>query len=485
MASTRKSYTGPSNRPLPVIPQEEQEELVPGTEITAPESLDPADSLPPPQEEPIPVPEPRALPDNTEALAALRAREDALTQGANLMRMGEGVNAAFMGREANPNAATQPFNDRIKTERTRFNEDRNLEQVELDKANAADLADPDSPLNKQYRMVIRPILGERFVATMGPAFQRLTKAQIEELMPAVKDRIKLDDTEKAAERQREQDARKFALEEEKTRADIEQGKMDAISRWTDVNRVSTMEAESDDGAQGEISDRMGKREIIKFANDLAKDAPLMENFQRIERLAPGITFGKVPPGLDAQEWERIKSETLRKLGGKRVSDEYIVNLRSTVSDIKQGIRKERYGATLTDSEKADFDRVFDDALRSGWEAQAIALDLFRRQLGSRIKLKSSGLRVTFPEDLDAYLKDSGLTNVLPLFTQGINDPLPTKSPGRAPEPKPAPVAPPAAPTNTVPAPAPSKYKDGDTKEVKQPDGSVTKFTRINGKWVSQ
>lgn len=217
---------------------------------------------------------------------------------------------------------------------------------------------------------------------------------------------------------------------------------------------------------------------------------------RIERRAPGLVLGNVPPGLDETDWERVKAEGLRKVGGRQIADQTIQDIGRAVQDIAQEIRHDRYGAALTPGEAENFLRVFDDSIRSGWQSQALALDLFRRKLGAQLNAKISFYEDRYPEDTKSYLRSSGYDVPLPLFRGGLNKaftgkseaapssdntPSPIQTPPKAntaaglsaPVQAPAP-APNVAPAAAVKAPVP----DGTRKVVKG-----VSYIKQNGQWV--
>jgi hypothetical protein len=476
MPSFRKSYSGPSNRPMPVVPPAPAPPEV--EDLEAPVSL-----APEPESEPVPdiptppPPAPAPTPDFTD----VRNKEDTLNQLRVVAKAGDAVNAAFVRRRPDPNAGAEM--DRANAlNKSRFAED--FANQKLDSANGAarEASDPNSATNRQFRMTIRPLLGDRFVQAVGPAFDRLTKAQIEQLMPSWK--LRADQDAGAAKLAAEQEqakakAAQSAAEFEETKRHNAQTEQAA---WTSANRVSTSEGASDGSEQDGIADRFGKNKIYDLSKFMEGVAPTMRNYMRLEQLAPGLVMGKVPQNIENWDQEQFTGEVLRKFGGRRLANNQVEAINQTVNDIAQQLRHDRYGAALTPQEAENWLRVFDTSFRSGPEAQAIALNAFRQNLGARVDSKLAYGRAFEPEKLNQYLNEFGMSAGLPLFTHDLNPLGEVRTyPNRE-------LAP-SSPTNT-PAPArapatPAPTQAGPPQEGEEKVLGGVKYVFRNGDWYQE
>ncbi len=426
MPATSVRISGPSERAF------DEEELKKLHGEAAPVAPVP-DAPPPPTPEPAPVIAP-LLPDEpiiapkdwTPEIEAARSKADELRPYALLARTADRVNAAFAGR-APDDWAARGIEQTAALPAARVTEDMRRESADLERKKAQEAADPSSPANQKFRLMVKSQFGP-FAEALGPNFDKLTRTQLETAlgMRATATNERLEKDKLAYDRWKNE--RDTAFEREKFEDQKRHEKAMESIGWTNANKESSSIANQD-----RYDHRQAVGKLWDASKNLEKLAPALETWSRIEALAPGLSKAQVPEGYMLNDWERVKLDVLRGLGGPRYAKggKEELMLRQAIQQVRNEIQRDLFGATVTPSEQEQFNKAFDDAIASGPDAMSAALTLFRRRLGAKLGVHTGTVQFLFPDQADGYLNAIGVGKYMPLFGDVIQ---PVTAPMRPPTP---------------------------------------------------
>lgn len=171
--------------------------------------------------------------------------------------------------------------------------------------------------------------------------------------------------------------------------------------------------------------------LVDYHKDVEKLRPLYALFEEIERLAPGLTIGNVPEGLDFGSIEHARRR-LPGGWGARFSDKNSTLVNSLYEKLRTDIQHGTAGASLTPQEKAPYDRIFQDTLGAPADVKAAAIAVMRNMLQRKLKASRAAYKPGIPDDMwNQYIVDGGMSSDSSLF-------------GPPPRPSAAPAAPPSS-----------------------------------------
>lgn len=342
------------------------------------------------------IPRPR---DFSGDVRSLRDQTDQLRFGEALTLAGAQANAALTGQKTDP-TASKVWGGRAEELEGRLAQDMNLDRLRVKDEREYQALDPASARNEQYQMMFERISPDVAELVGGPAIiSQMTEPELQGLLKFFTgradaqsklaiDKLKMLKSQGLADRNFDQKERHHA------------DKMAAV-------------AAGREGIQGRHGDNFLDK-VIKGSQDLA---PAITTLHEIEKTAPGMIFGKVPANdsLTLTEWQKI-AQRFPKGVASQFTPEVQTRLASATRMFKALVRFPITGANLTDSERAEWERIFQDAELATPEAQATVLDMFRQTLGRRVRAKQGPYEEILGDDLaDRLLMRGGISYKDPIF----------------------------------------------------------------------
>lgn len=336
-------------------------------------------------------------PDYQEA----QKRAGELRRAAGWARTAEEVNAAFRRKPASYSASKdlEGLADRqVADVRTAAQ----LESEQLKRAKEREFSDPSSSTNRRFREVLKTRYPE-VAEALGPAFDSLTQKQVEEVFNL---QIGMD---KAATQALRAQAAVRNYDTRSKQFDRSQAEKERHNRFMEALASARLaKADRDNLYREGIQERFDANKMYEFTKAIAKSAPEIDALQQIERLAPGLTTGSVPANFRLNLADRVKQELLGNFS-RRFSDLETEQLRRAIEYIRQAERNGMFGATLTPSERAEFEKVMDSSISAGPVAMAAALSLYRSRIVAGLRPTVAYFRRFYPQETEDLLKASGIT----------------------------------------------------------------------------
>lgn len=182
-----------------------------------------------------------------------------------------------------------------------------------------------------------------------------------------------------------------------------------------------------------VQSRFGSTQAKDLGTRAAKYAEIQSTFEGIDRLAPGLIFGKVPPGYAYDGVEKLKADVL---GGKfgapgRFTETETATIRNHISQMKDLVARLRTGAAITEDEQRQYNDLFGQVAFAPPPVQAAALDMFRNSIGAKFKADVAGY-MTDPnlrQVFDTYSQAGGASPLADVWTRGSESALPETSGG--------------------------------------------------------
>jgi hypothetical protein len=399
----------------------------------------PADLSPPVPVDPTPaaIPEPNiyrdaAAPLMEEILGKSRTNADRLRAGSAIARGADTINAAISGTKPGPSAAGDFLANEADTTEKRGVADVQMADLSRKLREQRELKDPSSPASRRAQDAL---LSTGFGKALGEAtVRRMSAADVEKSLGMGKLQMDADQL-KATQDQRGID-NKY--------------KTDQLTEEHRHNVAMENKPGAYAGAQAGIGERYAGTALGDYAKRAEAAGQVVAVLHEIDDMAPGMVFGKVPPGeLALSNWDKVKRELPQGMG-MQFTDAHKAKLMSAIGALNQYFKQPIAGANFTDQERHDILNITQDALGSPPEVQAAALDLIRSLTARALVQKAAAARVklkaTKQDDLwNDYASFGGLDPYSDPLLALKSTPHPQTGSTAAPAPN-------AAPQKTAPKP---------------------------------
>jgi hypothetical protein len=398
---------------------------------------------------PIPVQVPSAKPPPTpEApdfdpasfagrFAEARKRGDQTRLLADLGRAAAMINSAIGHTKYDPHEYDS-LDAQASLPETQVEKDMSLAKLAAEARAKKEAGDPNSRANRSFREQLQSYM-PAFAARLGPAYDSLTQAQLEKMLPIQTSQQKLDLQKKQIDATtglhkatlESTQAERTANAGRKDREDTEKERHDKAME----DRMGLLTQATQSNIQG----RADQQNLVKLANETSKHSELVQGLEQLEESTPGlVSKGVVPKDFALTTSEKALLALPGGVGTWMASPKAL-ELQKRLASIRDLVTRARTGAVINANEEKQYQRQFSDQALANPEAVGPAVKDFAQLLWRRMKDKQLGFAGGPHPVLGQYESEGGTTyRNSPVFS-GFN--------GAAQPPAPVPAA--AAPQTRV------------------------------------
>ncbi len=342
------------------------------------------------------------LAEHKTRLAAARKQQDERQLLAALGRAGAGLVEGVTGAKADTQfydslskQAAQPV--------TQANEDYELAKLAKTAREKQEKEDPNSPFNRAAQETLRNTIPTLARSLGDENLKRMTKKQIDEQLGVNQKERELSSKDKTAEAlqnyRRAQDEN-ADLSREQSQAQFDE-RMPVEKYKAESGRIAAQKVPYGALISAGNADRREAHHqgdaLIKYHKDTEKFRPLYAAMEEIEKRAPGLTAGDVPPNIEFGTVEQIR-RSLPGGWGARFSAKNDTVVNSLYSKLRTDIQFGTAGASLTPQEKANYDRIFSDNLGSPADVKAAIIAALRGKLKRELEAAEAAYLPSIGQD---------------------------------------------------------------------------------------
>lgn len=248
--------------------------------------------------------------------------------------------------------------------------------------------DPKSDASIQYRAAFRNARPDA-AAAMGPAFERMTQAQLKDLA---------------------------TVEDRGTNIDFSKTKFDDSSKrgWTALGLQEQ--------AQGQVDRRSAYEQMEALGKNSEQLAAIGGALKQIQKISPDLMNGVYNPKQFPRDIVQSVLSSWTPFGiqtGRRFADPRANEFAMALGQLEEMIERMRTGAVINESEHKRVQATYSSAISAGPEAMAKMFPMIRAELGTRLRAKQAAAASFFPQEFANFHKVSnGATFLNPLFDDG-------------------------------------------------------------------
>lgn len=404
----------------------------------------------------------------TEEMLAARENADKLRNAAQVARGGSTIAAAISGTKPDQGAA-ESLEARAALPEKRVAQDIEMGELARRIQTQQEPLDPNSRSSRRAQDVL---LSTEFGRTLGmDKVRTMSQRDIEKATGVLKD-----DAGVALNRER------FNADKDRAAKDLEL----RSKGLGETNRHNlAMEARPVGGRgpstyQDAINQRRSYEYLAKMGSTTAKASDVVDGLIAIDRLAPGMTDGKLlnPEKFQVSPGDRALLMLPQGLG-ERFMDTNAVHVQTVLKNFQDLIQRVRSGAVLNEGEIKHYDELFRNKIFSDPVNAANTLKEMKSAIRRNLRDKQASFAaipmysVDDPQRtvLDEYEMQKGTTFRHPIFAN-VDDGSDMAAPAIANKPTPAPIptATPVREPTATPTPGQPFTKDGKVLIIRKADG---------------
>lgn len=434
-------------------------------------------------EQPLPTPE--ATPEVRDwqpEIDAARKQGDEMRVWANVARVGEDINKAFVPRQQNGQSYGKNIEEMAGLPEKRVREDMALNAARTKPTGPKPDEDPFSVGNTAFRQAIRSAF-PAFAQKLGNSFERLTRPQIEKLLGVDQNQEKINENIRATDGRLKIAGDEFGLKQDNSafKQYMDNRKQDEVERHNPVaentalisaTRTSSSQNNPETG-RSPIDDRQFRLNLEKLSKATVPYAEVTAALKNLDGYLPGITDGKLPKNFPVSPGEKARALLLGGVASGTIKQQEEALVKAA-NDFSKIVAAYRSGLTVTEQERAYYDTMFGNKIWSDPVQLVNGLNLFKKYVYQKLSTSQQGYEKTGNPTIDKFqtLDDwENIPNSLSYrdsFWKGVGGPG-SRGQNIAPTPQNVPQT---APTTPTQAPMPDEMVP-----VISPEGKKGKIPR--------